>query len=109
MFRLVQECLTNIHRHSGSKSAAILIAHDAEGLALEIEDKGKGIPPEKLSALQSQGSGMGIRGMRERVRHFGGQMHIASDKRGTTISFRFPGRSGGSKREGTASPENWVQ
>ena len=109
MFRLVQECLTNIHRHSGSKSAAILIAHDAEGLALEIEDKGKGIPAETLSALQSQGSGMGIRGMRERVRHFGGQMHIASDKHGTRISFRFPSRLIASKREGIAAPENWIQ
>jgi PAS domain S-box-containing protein len=109
MFRLVQECLTNIHRHSGSKSAAILIAHDAEGLALEIEDKGKGIPPETLSALQSQGSGMGIRGMRERVRHFGGQMHITSNKHGTTISFRFPSRLIASKREGIAAPENWIQ
>ena len=90
MFRLVQECLTNIHRHSGSKTAVILIARDRESVALEVQDEGKGIAAEKLVDLQSQGSGVGIRGMRERVRHFGGQMDIESNRGGTKISFKFP-------------------
>jgi signal transduction histidine kinase len=90
MFRLVQECLTNIHRHSGSKSAVIRVAQEADGVVLEVCDEGKGIPPEKLAEIQSKGAGVGIRGMRERVRPFGGEMNIKSDGIGTSISFKFP-------------------
>jgi two-component system NarL family sensor kinase len=90
MFRLVQECLTNIHRHSGSKSASIRLARESDGVTLVVQDKGKGISAEKLSEIQSQGSGVGIRGMRERARHFGGHMLIESNHKGTKISFKFP-------------------
>jgi signal transduction histidine kinase len=90
MFRLVQECLTNIHRHSGSKSAVIRIARDSKNVSLQIRDEGKGISKDRLSEIQSQGSGVGIRGMRERVRHFGGDMRIESDESGTRIAFTFP-------------------
>jgi signal transduction histidine kinase len=90
MFRLVQECLTNIHRHSDSKSARIRIGRDGENVSLEVRDEGKGISPQRLSQIQSQGSGVGIRGMRERVRHFGGNMKIESNGAGTKISFQFP-------------------
>jgi signal transduction histidine kinase len=110
MFRLVQECLTNIHRHSGSKSAAIRIARDERGIALEVEDKGRGIPAEKLSAIQSQGSGVGIRGMRERVRHFGGRMDIEAPPGGTKISFAFPLRESlGAKAASAPEARNFVQ
>ena len=90
MFRLVQECLTNIHRHSGSQTAVIRIALDSENVLLEVLDKGKGISAEKLSGIQARSSGVGIRGMRERVRHFGGKMNIESNKEGTKISFTLP-------------------
>ena len=90
MFRLVQESLTNIHRHSGSKSAAIRLARNGDSVSLEVQDSGKGISAEKLSEIQSQGSGVGIRGMRERSRHFGGHMMIESNHKGTKISFQFP-------------------
>jgi PAS domain S-box-containing protein len=90
MFRLVQESLTNIHRHSGSKSAAIRLARNGDSVSLEVQDSGKGISAEKLSEIQSQGSGVGIRGMRERARHFGGHMMIESNHKGTKISFQFP-------------------
>ncbi len=90
MFRLVQECLTNIHRHSGSETAVIRIARDSENVLLEVQDKGKGMSAEKLSGIQSRSSGVGIRGMRERVRHFGGKMNIESNKEGTKISFILP-------------------
>lgn len=90
MFRLVQEALTNIHRHSGSKTASIRMARNQNGISLEIQDQGAGIPPDKLSRLQAQGSGVGIRGMRERVRQCDGDMRIESNDRGTTISFKFP-------------------
>jgi len=89
MFRLVQESLTNIHRHSGSKSAAIRLARNGDSVSLEVQDSGKGISAEKFSAIQSQGSGVGIRGMRERARHFGGHMMIESSCKGTKISFQF--------------------
>jgi PAS domain S-box-containing protein len=90
MFRLVQECLTNIHRHSGSKSAAIRMAHEDQSVTLEIRDEGRGISPDKLSRIQAQGSGVGIRGMRERVRQFDGDMNVQSNDQGTTIFFKFP-------------------
>jgi PAS domain S-box-containing protein len=90
MFRLVQECLTNIHRHSGSKKAVIQIAREADSLALEVQDEGAGISQEKLAAIEKQGSGVGIRGMRERVRHVGGNMQIESNAGGTKITFTFP-------------------
>ena len=89
IFRIVQESLTNIHRHSGSKSAMIRIDRDNERVLLEVQDKGKGMPAEKLSEIQSQGSGVGIGGMRERVRQFEGDLSIQSSASGTIISFAF--------------------
>jgi signal transduction histidine kinase len=89
IFRVVQESLTNVHRHSGSKIAMIRIDRDGEKVLLEVEDKGRGIPAEKLSELQSQGSGVGIGGMRERARQFEGDLSIQSSASGTTVSFAF--------------------
>lgn len=66
LFRLVPECLTNIHRHSGSKTAIIRLRRDGDKLRVDVQDYGKGIPPEQLTAIQSHISGVGIRGMRER-------------------------------------------
>jgi signal transduction histidine kinase len=91
IFRIVQECLTNIHRHSGSPTAAIRLSHEGERLRLEVEDTGRGISPEKRMALQSGGRlGVGIRGMRERVRQFGGTLDIHSNQSGTLVRVGFP-------------------
>lgn len=90
IFRLVQECLTNIHRHSGSKTAEIRVWHAGDSIHLEVQDEGKGIPADRLAEIQAHGAGVGIRGMRERIRRFEGQMEISSDESGTTISFKFP-------------------
>jgi signal transduction histidine kinase len=90
IFRLVQECLTNIHRHSGSKTADITVWTDDRELGLEIRDQGRGIPPERLAFIQAQGGGVGIRGMRERIHPFQGTMEIESNDAGTRISFRIP-------------------
>ncbi len=90
MFRLVQECLTNIHRHSESETADITVWREDESVFLEVQDEGKGIPPERLASIQSQGGGVGIRGMRERIRRFRGNMEINSNDSGTRITFRFP-------------------
>jgi two-component system, NarL family, sensor kinase len=89
IYRLVQECLTNIHRHSGSESATIRLSRERDTLSVEIQDQGRGIEPDKLNELQLQGAGVGIRGMRERVRQFDGRMNIASGAGGTTVSFIF--------------------
>jgi signal transduction histidine kinase len=65
IFRVVQECLTNVHRHSGSPVADIRLSRSADYVHLEVRDEGKGIPPEKLSEMSLNGApGVGIRGMR---------------------------------------------
>jgi signal transduction histidine kinase len=90
LFRIVQECLTNIHRHSGSKTASIRVVRDEEALILTVRDEGGGMPPERLSEIQSRGSGVGIRGMRERVLQLSGTMSIESDSSGTRIHVVIP-------------------
>jgi PAS domain S-box-containing protein len=90
IFRLVQECLTNIHRHSGSQAASIRIARKPAQITIEVRDQGKGMLPEKLAEIQSYGSGVGIRGMRERVRQFGGNLQVESDPSGTRVFVSLP-------------------
>jgi signal transduction histidine kinase len=90
LFRLVQECLTNIHRHSGSKTARIRIEREGNNIHLEVEDKGRGMSPERLAEIQSQGTGVGIRGMRERVRNFRGFLVIESNGSGTKVYATLP-------------------
>ena len=90
IFRIVQECLTNVHRHSGSKVAAIRIARDETMVSVEVQDEGKGIAAERLIEIQSHGAGVGIRGMRERVLQLGGEMKMHSDERGTSVSVVLP-------------------
>jgi PAS domain S-box-containing protein len=90
VFRLVQECMTNVHRHSGSKTAAIRVSRGADHLSVEIQDQGQGMSPEKLAEVQSRGSGVGIRGMRERLRQFEGALNIASDSNGTRVTVTIP-------------------
>lgn len=86
IFRIVQECLTNIHRHSGSPSGEIRIQPDGSSLVVEVVDHGKGIPVEKQRKLASSGhSGVGFNGMRERLRHLGGTLEIRSDENGTAV------------------------
>lgn len=90
VFRVVQESLTNIHRHSGSKRASIRIARAPEAITMEIEDSGKGISREHLAAVQAGASGFGIRAMRERLRPFGGELQIRSAEAGTRVLVSIP-------------------
>jgi signal transduction histidine kinase len=86
IFRVVQECLTNIHRHAGSPTAGIRITQDEANVRVEIEDAGRGIPPEKECALTSSvHSGVGLRGMRERLRQLGGTLQVHSNGHGTRV------------------------
>jgi len=93
VFRIVQESLTNIHRHSGSKTATIRLSRSVHNVVIEIQDHGKGISPEKLVAIKAQRTGVGITGMRERVRHLKGEMDIWSNGAGATILVTLPLRS----------------
>jgi signal transduction histidine kinase len=90
LFRLVQECLTNVHKHSGSKRASIRLANEQDSVVVEIRDDGDGISPQKLAEIQSAGSGLGIRGMRERVQQFHGTLSLESDDSGTRVLAAIP-------------------
>jgi PAS domain S-box-containing protein len=90
IFRLVQECLTNIHRHSASKTALIRLTRERESIRTEVRDRGKGISPERLLEIQSHGSGVGMRGIRERIRQFHGEMKIESNGSGTSVVVTIP-------------------
>lgn len=90
IFRLVQECLTNIHRHSESKIALIRVEREENAVHIKVEDRGSGMSPERLAEIQSQGTGVGIRGMRERVRHLRGNLVIESNGSGTKIYATLP-------------------
>jgi PAS domain S-box-containing protein len=83
IFRIVQEGLANIHRHAQSSTANITLELDAGDLKLEIADQGRGIPAGVL--LDANGAGVGLPGMRERVRQLGGRCEIESGEGGTTI------------------------
>ena len=87
LFRIVQESLTNIFRHSGSDTASVQIETRSGIVRLEVADNGRGIPQDILATLNSSGGqlGVGIRGMRERVRQLGGWLQIKSRATGTTI------------------------
>jgi len=90
IFRLVQESVTNIHRHSGSKTALIQIDRDENTIQVKVEDEGEGMPPERLAEIRSHGTGVGITGMRERVRQFRGDLIIESNGSGTRVYATLP-------------------
>jgi signal transduction histidine kinase len=90
LFRLVQECLTNIHRHAGSQTATIRLGNDSKNIILEVRDEGKGMSAVRLGEIQAGRTGLGIRGMRERLHQFGGTLTIESENSGTTIAATVP-------------------
>jgi PAS domain S-box-containing protein len=87
LFRIIQESLGNIHRHSGSSTAAVKIFCMENDIVLEIRDQGRGLPT--ASDGQSN-AGVGIRGMRERLRPFGGVLRITSDASGALVRVVLP-------------------
>jgi PAS domain S-box-containing protein len=90
IFRVVQESLTNIHRHSGSVSARIYLTRSQQGVEFEISDRGKGISADKQRDMAAVRSGVGVRGMEERVRQFGGTLRISSNDDGTKVLVVLP-------------------
>lgn len=91
IFRIVQEALTNVYRHSGSSSAKVRLVIHSEHVDLFVEDAGKGISPERVASGAYQ-MGVGIRGMRERARHLGGELHISHISPGTRVKVTLPVR-----------------
>ena len=97
IFRIVQESLTNIHRHSGSKTAFLRIEHGAQNTRVEIRDEGKGISQFNSAKNMPTRAGVGIQGMQERVRQLQGKFEITSGEKGTAITVVLPNRAiGGS-------------
>jgi len=91
LFRVAQECLTNIQRHSGSPIARIRIVQEPEALFLEVADEGRGLPgPGQEMGQAASRVGLGLMGMKERMRHLGGQFEIKSDSLGCTIRVSLP-------------------
>jgi signal transduction histidine kinase len=87
LFRVLQESLTNVHRHSGASEVKVNFYYQPEAVVLEIVDSGRGIPAELLQRL-TQGSaevGVGLAGMRERIAELNGVLEINSSDFGTTL------------------------
>jgi signal transduction histidine kinase len=87
VFRVLQECLTNVHRHSGSKVAKVKIHPEETSVTLEVFDRGRGMSSQNGSEPVM---GVGITGMRERVRELGGQFEINSSSDGTVVRAVLP-------------------
>jgi signal transduction histidine kinase len=92
LFRVLQESLTNVHRHSGASAANILVRADVDQVLLQIKDNGHGMPQELLGRFRSTGAGMGVglAGIGERVRELGGKLNLESDSNGTAVRVVVP-------------------
>ena len=93
LFRVIQESLTNVHRHASTTTASITLTTTADAVALDIEDRGRGRHdqvPRQHGPLLPETLGVGIRGMRERIRQLGGTFDIAFTDTGTTVRVRVP-------------------
>ena len=92
LFRVVQECLSNVHRHSGSRSSVVRIHRQDTEIMLEVSDQGKGMPREILAAAGEAAShvGLGIVGVRERVQEIGGRLEVQTGHNGTTVKAFLP-------------------
>jgi len=90
IFRIVQEALTNVYRHSGTDSARVEIAKQADVIFVRVRDYGKGVPMETMGNIPRPVIGIGISGMRERVRQFGGELLVTRTDPGTMVEARIP-------------------
>jgi signal transduction histidine kinase len=92
IFRILQESLTNVLRHSESPTAAVRLGLDGETVYLDVSDQGKGISPSVLEpgSDSSNTFGVGLRGMIERMRQLGGSLELSSNEHGTTVRATMP-------------------
>jgi len=87
LFRVVQECLTNVYRHSGSDFCSISVQREAQRLSMQIRDTGQGMRNRGDGQISP---GVGLRGMQERLRHLGGTLQIQANEKGTTVVVEVP-------------------
>jgi len=99
LFRVLQETLTNVHRHSGASEAHVMILEDAGQVVLEIKDNGRGIPEKLLAYFHATGAGMGVglAGIRERTWELGGKLKVESGSDGTLVRVTLPVKSAAGK------------
>jgi two-component system NarL family sensor kinase len=90
LLKVVQECLLNIQRHSGSKRVRIRVHVDLSQLILEVTNEGGGIKTETLDKIRSGASGVGIAGMHERLENLGGRLEVTSGPSETTVKAILP-------------------
>jgi two-component system NarL family sensor kinase len=92
LFRILQESLTNITKHAGAATVDVLLQVDPNAISLSVRDYGKGISAERLAKMNGSGSdvGVGIAGMRERLKELGGRLDIESDSTGTLLKASIP-------------------
>lgn len=92
LFRVLQESLTNVHRHSGASTARVTLTMHQGQLELQVRDNGSGIEQTKLAQVHEPGRqlGVGIAGMRERVRQLGGRLELQSSNAGTKVRVSLP-------------------
>jgi len=101
LFRILQESLTNVHRHSQAKKVEVSLALEGDKVTLVVEDHGKGIPREVLErfAKSSTNVGVGLAGMRERAKELGGTLNVDSGKKGTRLTVVIPIRAADDSRD----------
>jgi signal transduction histidine kinase len=90
IFRIVQESLNNVYRHAHSESARVEIDKQSEWVTVRVRDYGRGLPPELVGRNLSANLGVGIIGMRERVRQFGGELVLSRAEPGTAVECKIP-------------------
>jgi signal transduction histidine kinase len=92
LFRILQESLTNVHRHSGSPSVEVHLTVGNDQAILTVRDFGRGVPAELMQGSEANGEhfGLGLSGMRERVNDLGGTFEIQSGEKGTVITVSIP-------------------
>jgi signal transduction histidine kinase len=90
IFRIVQESLTNVYRHANTRAARVRISSDTRMLKVQVLDRGRGIPSFTSVSDPKARFGVGIRGMRERIRQLNGQFDIESSRGGTVVTAVLP-------------------
>jgi signal transduction histidine kinase len=107
LFRILQEALTNVHRHSGSRAVEVCVTAEDSKVSLTVKDFGMGVPREVLDRFWKTGNaGVGLAGIRERLKELGGTLDIKSNEDGTTMTATIPdyANNGVDPEDGTAGP-----
>jgi signal transduction histidine kinase len=91
LFRVLQEALTNVHRHAQATTVDVWLARQHHEVVLSIQDNGRGLPPGAIESFEGgMASGVGLAGMRERLAEFGGRLHVESSPSGTIVRASIP-------------------